>query len=145
MAGPAYYNILDTSLGDVVLNSTAIAAMLVAAPAALTVSSLEVDTGTKTASATTGAATLNKNSGQITSESLTTAAGAVYTLTLTDSNILATDLVLASVQYGTSTTGSPAITRVTPAAGSVVILVQNVHASAALNGTIIISFVRFPV
>jgi hypothetical protein len=30
--------------------------------------------------------------------------------------------------------------RVTPAAGSVAILVNNIHASAALNGTLVISF-----
>lgn len=93
-----------------------------------------------TATATTGAATLNKHAGKITSESLSTAAGASYTLTITDSRIAAADIVFASVAYGTSTTGTPCITRITPAAGSVVIIVQNVHASAALNGTIVVSF-----
>ena len=112
-------------------------------PAAVTGSTLRVDTGTKTASATAGAATLNKSAGVITSEALTTAAGATYTLTLTDSAIAAADQVLASVQLGTATTGTPVVTTVTPAAGSVVIVVQNIHASAAVNGTIKISFVRF--
>ena len=93
-----------------------------------------------TASATAGAATLAKLSGKITSEALTTAAAAAYTLTLTNTEIAATDLVFASVGYGTSTTGTPVVTRVTPAAGSVVIVVHNVHASAALNGTIVVSF-----
>jgi hypothetical protein len=105
--------------------------------------SLPVDHGTMTATASSGAATLNKMKGVITSEALTTAAGAVYTLTLTDSAIAAGDIVLASVKYGTSSTGTPSITQITPAAGSVVILVQNVHASAALNGTIKVSFVVF--
>lgn len=100
--------------------------------------SISPDTGTATATA--GAATLAKVAGKITSEALTTAAAATYTLTLTDTEIEATDLVFASVAYGTSTTGTPAIARVTPAAGSVVIVVQNIHASAALNGTIVISF-----
>ena len=103
---------------------------------------LTIDTGTKTASATTGAATLNKNAGVITSEALTTAAGATYTLTLTNSTIAAADQVFASVQLGTATTGMPVVTTVTPAAGSVVIVVQNIHASAALNGTIKIAFAR---
>lgn len=103
---------------------------------------LAVDSGTKTATATTGAATLNKNAGVVTSEALTTAAAATYTLTLTDSAIAAADQVLASVQLGTATTGTPTIATVTPAAGSVVIVVQNIHASAALNGTIKITFVR---
>lgn len=101
---------------------------------------LQVDTGTKTATATAGAATLNKDSGKITSESLTTAAGSAYTLTITNSAVAAADMVFASVALGTATTGMPVVTRVTPGATSIVIIVQNIHASAALNGTIVISF-----
>lgn len=97
-----------------------------------------------TATATAGAATLNNRWGVVTSESLSTAAGATYTLTVTNSQIAATDMVFASVAYGTSSAGSPAIMRVTPAAGSLVIIVQNIHASAALNGTIVISYGSFP-
>lgn len=98
------------------------------------------DSGTKTATATGGAATLAKTSGKITSEALTTAAGADYVLTLTNSAIAAADLVFASVDNGTNTTEGLAINRVTPGAGSVVIRVRNTHASAALNGTVVISF-----
>lgn len=105
-----------------------------------TVGSLTLDTGTKTATATAGAATLNKNSGVITTEALTTAADAEYELTLTNSTIGASDIVLASVQYGTSAAGVPVITRVTPASGSVKIRVLNAHASAAFDGTLKISF-----
>jgi len=94
-----------------------------------------------TASATGGAATLNKNAGKITSEALTTAAGVAYTLTLTNSEIAAADIVLASVKNGTNTQGIPRVGLVTPAAGSVTIQVYNDHASQALNGTIVISFV----
>ena len=93
-----------------------------------------------TATATAGAATLAKSTGVITSESLTTAAGATYTLTVTDTQIAASDVVFASVKLGTATTGMPVVTTVTPAAGSLVIIVQNIHASAAFNGTIVISF-----
>lgn len=96
--------------------------------------------GIKTASATAGAATLNQPSGVITSESLSTAAGGTYTLTLTNSKIAATDIVNVSLGLGTSTTGNPSITTVTPAAGSVVVVVQNIHASGALNGTLKFSF-----
>jgi hypothetical protein len=101
---------------------------------------LQLDTGTKTATATAGAATLNKASGKITTESLTTAAGATYTLTLTDSSIAAADMVFASLANGTNSTGDPVIGLITPAAGSVTIKVVNRHASAALNGTLVISF-----
>lgn len=100
--------------------------------------SINADSGT--ASATAGAATLAKMAGKITSEALTTAAGADYTLTLTNSTIAAADLVLCSVDNGTNTTAGLAVGRVTPAAGSVVVLVRNTHASSALNGTIVISF-----
>lgn len=100
---------------------------------------------TKTATATAGAATLNMPAGKITSEALTTAAAATYTLTITNSAIDAADTVLASVALGTATTGLPHICTVTPAAGSVVIIVRNAHASAALNGTIVVSFVTVKV
>ena len=102
--------------------------------------SLALDSGTKTATATAGAATLSKSAGVITSEALSTAAGATYTLTLTNTVVATADQVLASVALGTATTGSPVITTVKEGAGSVVIVVQNVHASAALNGTIRIKF-----
>lgn len=105
-----------------------------------TAGSRRLDTGTKTAAATAGAATLSKSAGVITSEALVTAAGAIYTLTLTNTTIAAADQVMASVQLGTATTGMPVVTTVTPGAGSVVIVVQNIHASAALNGTIKIAF-----
>lgn len=106
-----------------------------------TVAGVVVDTGTKTASATAGAATLNKLSGRITSEALTTAAGTDYTLTLTNSTIAAADHVLVSVGSGTNTTVGLALDGVKAGAGSVVVLVRNTHASAALNGTILVDFV----
>jgi hypothetical protein len=106
-------------------------------------STLTVDSGTKTATATAGAATLNKGSGVVTSEALSTAAGATYTLTITNSTIVATDQVFASVQLGTATTGTPVVTTTTVGNGTITIVVQNIHASAALNGTIKVSFVSF--
>ncbi len=105
-----------------------------------TADTAKVGTGTKTAAATGGAATLNKAAGKITSEALTTAADAVYTLTLTNSAIAAADQVFTSLANGTNTQGVPAIEKVTPGAGSVVVTVRNNHASEALNGTLVISF-----
>lgn len=102
--------------------------------------SLQLDTGTRTATAVAGAATLAKTSGVITTEGLTTAAGATYTLTLTNSKIGVGDQVYVSVANGTNTAGMPCVTTVTPAANSVVIVVQNIHAADALNGTLKISF-----
>ncbi len=97
--------------------------------------------GSGTATATAGAATLDNRFGRVTTESLTTAQNGVYTLTITNPSIRATDLVFASVANGTNTQGSPVVTRVQPAAGSLVILVANLHASAqAFNGTLVVSF-----
>lgn len=95
---------------------------------------------TKTATAVSNAATLNKMAGKITTEALTTAAAATYTLTLTNNEIAAADQVYVSVAYGTATAGAPVVQLVTPAAGSVVIILKNVHASSALDGTLKISF-----
>lgn len=100
--------------------------------------------GSGTATATAGAATLANRFGVITSEALTTAQNAIYTLTITNTAVKATDLAFASVANGTNTQGTPMIEKVTPAAGSLVIRVVNKHATAeALNGTIKISFAVF--
>lgn len=96
--------------------------------------------GTKTASATAGAATLSRYAGVITSESVTTAAQANYTLTLTNTLIAAADQVYVSVNNGTNTQGTPVVSTVAPAAGSVVITIKNDHASLAFNGTIKVMF-----
>ena len=62
-------------------------------------------------------------------------------ITITNSTIRATDLVMASVANGTNTQGTPVVTRVQPGNGTLTILVSNLHASAqALNGTIVVSF-----
>jgi hypothetical protein len=119
------------------------ASALAATPPLNAGAGVRVGAGTKTATATAGAATLSKPAGTVTSEALTTAAGATYTLTITNTTVAATDEVFASVAYGTATTGTPVVTRVQPGAGSVVIVVQNIHASAAINGSLKISFVSF--
>jgi hypothetical protein len=97
------------------------------------------DSGTATASG--GAATLNKQIGVVTTEDLTTAAGASYVLTLTNSKIVAASVLMASVGLGTATTGAPVVTSVVPAAGSATITVQNIDAAAAVNGNLVIRFV----
>lgn len=97
-----------------------------------------------TATSSAGAVTFNNASaGVITTESLSTAAGAIYTLTLTSNLVKASSLVLANVTLGSGTTGTGVIVHITPAAGSVVIKVQNIHASAAFNGTMKIGFAIF--
>lgn len=99
--------------------------------------SINADSGLATAVA--GAATLSKMAGTVTTEALVTAGGADYTLTLTNKTIAANDIVIPVVNNGTNTTAGITVCRVTPSAGSVVILIRNLNA-AALNGTLKISF-----
>lgn len=98
-------------------------------------------TGSGVATATAGAATLANRFGKVTTESLTTAQNGIYTLTITNTSIAAADLVFVSVANGTNTQGTPVVTRVQPAAGSLVVLISNLHASAvAFNGTLVVSY-----
>lgn len=90
---------------------------------------------------TAGAATVNHTGGIITTEALTTAAGADYSFTLTNNNISPSSIVLISVGNGTNTTVPYCVHSVQPAAGSVTFKIRNLHATVALNGTLVISFV----
>lgn len=103
----------------------------------------QVDVTPGSATSTAAAATINGQTGVITTEALTTAAAATYTMTLTNASINANSIVLVTVAKGTATTGEPAVHFVTPAAGSAVILIRNDAAVNALNGTIKIGFVVF--
>lgn len=94
----------------------------------------------KLATAVSGAATLNKENGLITSEALTTAAGAEYTLTLANAGAKADDFIFVTLQNGTNTAGAPGVRTATPTAGQIVIIIHNFHATAALNGTIKIGY-----
>lgn len=97
-------------------------------------------TGTSSA----GAITLNAPAGVITTESVSTAAGSVYTLTLTNSLITAASNVIVQVGYGSATAGLPMLQKVAPGAGSVVISILNLSATApsgaAFNGTLKVQF-----
>lgn len=98
---------------------------------------LSADNDTVTAVA--GAAEKDAQLVVVTSESLTTAAAADYTLTLTNARIKAGSVVLASIQNGSNSAGTPVLRTVTPADGSVVIKVYNAHAANAFDGTIKVS------
>jgi hypothetical protein len=91
------------------------------------------------ATSTAGAATSNHTGVQVTTESLTTAAGADYSFTLTNQNIIATSIVFVSVGNGTNTTAPVYAHSIAPAAGSVAFKVRNAHSSSALNGTLVLN------
>lgn len=100
---------------------------------------LASDVGTGTTSS--GAVTINSAMGKITTEALTTAQDAKYTITLTNSKIAAADMLLVTIGNGTNTQGTPVLQTATPAAGSATIIIANKHDSAeALNGTLQVSF-----
>lgn len=99
----------------------------------------EVDVLAGTGTSTSAAATVNTQIGVITTESLSTASAGTYTFTLTNSLINANSIVNITIGKGSATTGGLVPVFCTPAAGSAVIILQNVTA-AALNGTVKIFF-----
>lgn len=102
----------------------------------------QVDAITGSATSTAGAATINAQTGVITTESLTTAAGATYTMTLTNSYIQASSIVTPVAGRGTNTSCGLVPITVTPAAGSCVMIFQN-PGLTALSGTMKIAFTVF--
>lgn len=92
------------------------------------------------ATSTAGAATLNTFGGLVTTEALTTAAGASYSFVLTNSLITATSTAPIVAIYSKSNTIAGMVPiSVTVAAGSATIVFQN-QGAAALNGTMLIAF-----
>lgn len=109
---------------------------------AITITQLAAQLATitaNTATSTVHAATLNTTGGLITTEALTTAAGADYTFTLTNSLVTALSTVNVSMSFGTNSAGAITLKSVTPAAGSVVFVFTN-SGTAAFNGTMLIAF-----
>lgn len=128
-----------SSLKATLLGAAVLAAALLPAKAA----DVNVDGNLKmlcgTATGSAAAATLNNKCGIITTESLTTAAGAVYTETITNSAVAATDQCKAYISAMPGA-GTPAVSSSVAGAGSLVIKIQNIHASAAFNNTLGIGF-----
>lgn len=99
-------------------------------------SALQVNTQTSTVHA----ATSNTISGRCITEALTTAPGAVYTFTLTNSLILAANApILFDIRSGSNTISGLVPTSVTMNAGNAVLTFTNTG-TAALNGTMILSW-----
>lgn len=85
------------------------------------------------------AVTANGVAGQITTSSLTTAGGANYAITWTDSSITATSCILLQLAGGTNTVKNITM-QVVAGAGSATLTIYNNTAATALNGTIIINY-----
>src|SRR5262249_31946492 len=112
-----------------------------AAPAVTQASNVPNLSGQNTSgTAVSGAVTVNTQMGVVTSESLATAPGADYVLTLTNSSIYANSVVLFSVGNGSNTTIPVYPHSIQPANGSVVAKFRNAG-GGALNGTLLLGFV----
>lgn len=92
-----------------------------------------------TGTVSSGAVTINTQAGVITTTSLSTAGGASTTITLTNSQISSSSVVLLSWMGGTNTTANFTMS-VVPGTGTATITIFNNTAATALNGTIIIGF-----
>ena len=90
--------------------------------------------------ASSGAVTISKLMGTITTDSQSLTAGSTYTITLTNTLISATSTLLASVYPLSNTvTSRVVITSITPAAGSATIVIKN-EGPTTLNGTFLVPF-----
>lgn len=89
-----------------------------------------------TATAASGKATAHGEGALITTESLSQAAGATYTLTVGNNQIQPNSVVLAVLSNGSNTQGDPTLNTVAVSLGKAVITITNRHASQALNGTL---------
>lgn len=123
---------IDTELAQGVQPQTEAVALLSLALQFTTVTN-------NTATSTVHAATLNTSGGNIITEALTTAVGATYTFTLTNSLVTAASVVNVVMVGGTNTGGTITLTSVTPASGSVVFVWTNTG-TTAFNGTMLIAF-----
>jgi len=101
-------------------------------------------TGVTTATAAAGAVTLNGLTGTVTTEALTTAQDATYTLTITNSFAELGDVVMCNLGNGTNSAGLPILTTAKVTASTITVGITNKIVSAtALNGTLVVSFVLF--
>jgi hypothetical protein len=91
-------------------------------------------TATATGTGGTSTATLNRVVGMITTDAITTAAGAGHVMTVTNNRAAAGDMVLATWNGGTTTTGFPIIGAVATA-NTITFTIRN-DGAAAINGNV---------
>jgi hypothetical protein len=96
------------------------------------------DIGTGTCSS--NAVTISNMAGTITTESLSTAGGANQPITVTNTLVSSTSVVLVSIAGGTNTNTWNIQLKTIPGSGSFVTTIYNNTAATSLNGTIILKF-----
>lgn len=134
VSGDAYVEFDGTSI-NIVVGGVTVASWNSAGS-----SVLNADSGTTTASGTggTSTATLSKMAGIITTDAITTAAGATHTMTITNTLVASGDLVLVWLVGGANTKPG---TQIEALAGSsaITVKIKNNNA-AAIDGTVIFGF-----
>ncbi len=94
--------------------------------------------------AVSNAATLNTQTGVVTTDSISGSnggtAGSTYALTLTNARCSASSYVLAAAYYGSATAGTPIVVNNVSAAGSVVLTIQNAPSASTINGTLKVAY-----
>jgi hypothetical protein len=96
---------------------------------------------TATGTGGTSTATANQVTGQITTASLTTAAGASHVCTVSCDRVSSgTKAVVHAVVTGYAGAGIPVVTQVTEGTGTFAVTLTNLHASAAVNAPIKFQF-----
>jgi len=89
------------------------------------------------------AVTASGNAGVITTSSLTTAGGATYVITWTNTLITATSVVGLTIQGGTNSATNNITFKCVVGAGSATLTIYNNTAATSLNGTIFIGYTVF--
>jgi len=87
--------------------------------------------------------TINRQSGTVTTKSITTATDNFYTFYLKNSLISATSKVFLVWSGGTESAGRPMVYRVTPASGLATVIVLNLAGAGSFNGNIKFNYVVF--
>jgi hypothetical protein len=86
------------------------------------------------ATSTSAAATSNHTGVFVTTESLTTASAAAYTIVITDALISLTSIIFASAGWGSASAGGLSLESFKLSAGSVSLVFRN-SSGASVNGT----------
>ncbi len=90
---------------------------------------------TTEADATGASVSVDTTIGRAKTADLTTAAGATYTFTITNTRSTAKSVITASIANVTNTAGRPVLLTVDPSvAGSIIFTIWNAHAADAFNG-----------
>lgn len=89
------------------------------------------------------AVTASGNAGVITTSSLTTAGGATYAITWTNTHISATSVIGLTIQGGTNNATQNITFTCVPGSGTATLTIYNNTAATSLNGTILIGYTVF--